>query len=237
MEGHELGPLTRAEIVRLVRSLGKHRYVAGRAHQLHAFVFEAIGRAPGLEDAHAWMVRTLNDTELDPASKDPRLLRDATDEELALALEQLWTQPGVLERLAHRLEPLGLEFDPNALPFDELREEDIFPRLIDAGWELLPLAALDPTRHAGAIRALDAQEGELDYEVARFEEENTLPPLPTLYELPLFGVTELVFAFEDDEPEARTRAPFVLWAQGHPVYVDYVLRGCVKVAKLTEVVG
>ncbi len=102
----------------------------------------------------------------------------------------------------------------------------MFPILVDAGWELLPLAQLDFERHRGAIRSFD------DFEVARFDEESAVPSLVTLHELPLLGGVELLAPFDD---ETRiTRAPFVLWQQGHETYLDYVLRGALRAAKLVD---
>ena len=50
----------------------------------------------------------------------------------------------------------------------------MFPVLVDAGWELLPLSARSiPERHKGAIGAF---EDALAFDVAKFEEENALPP-------------------------------------------------------------
>ena len=103
-------------------------------------------------------------------------------------------------------------------------EEDLFPVLVDAGWELVPLAKLEPERHRGAIQAFD------DFEVARFEEESHVPPMVTLHELPLLGGVELLAAQDE---RARMRAPFVLWQEGNPSYLDYVLRGVLRASKLT----
>ena len=230
MIAHELGTPTREELIRLVRALGRHRYVAGSLHQVHAFVFEAAGAREGLAAAYAWAHGVLTAADIDPASRDERLLRRSSDDELVLALEAIWTDPAARERLAARL--ATVEAVSSDFLFDELAEETTFPVLVDAGWELLPLAALDPEKHAGVIRALDAQEGEADFEVARFEEENTIPAEASLYELPLLGKLELLEAFTDDAPDAETRAEVVVWAKGHPVYLDYVLRGVAKVAKL-----
>ena len=232
MIGYEIGTPTREELVRFVRALGKHRYIAGRLHQIHAFVLAAAGPREGLEEAHAWSARVLADPSIDPASRDERLHRRSTDDELVRALDALFHDEAAQAALRTRLQAVGASFD--GLPFDEANEEAIFPALVDAGWELLPLSALEPEKHAGVIRALDAQEGDADFEVARFEEENTIPPVPALYELPLLGPVELLHAFDGDDLYADTRAPFAVWMQGHPVYLDYLLRGVAKVAKLRE---
>src|SRR6185295_620277 len=137
--------------------------------------------------------------------------RKASDEEIAALLAAFWID-GPARVAAHaRLEGHLARIDAlpgDALPFDESREDEIFPRLVDVGWELLPLAALDAERHKGAIHSFD------DFEVARFEEENAVPPIVTLCELPLLGATELLC-----DPSS---APFVVWTEGHESYVDYV---------------
>lgn len=232
MLAYEIGTPTREELVRFVRALGKHRYVAGRLHQIHAFAFAAAGAREGLEDAHAWATRLLADPSVDPASRDERLHRSCSDDELVRVLDALFHDEAAQHALRGRLDAIGASFDGE--PFDEASEERVFPALVDAGWELLPLCALDPEKHAGAIRALDAQEGDADYEIARFEEENSIPPVPCLYELPLLGPVEMLRAFDGDDLYADTRAPFTVWTQGDPVYLDYLLRGVAKVARLRE---
>ncbi|HSO33609.1 MAG TPA: hypothetical protein VLT33_13845, partial [Labilithrix sp.] len=165
-------------------------------------------------------------------SKDERLYRRATDAELVAVLGAFW-MPGPQREsaaitLAMRLAEIGVApSDASAVPFDEDREEDLFPVLVDAGWELLSLRALDAERHKGAIAAFDDT---LAFDVAKFEEETAVPELVTLLELPALGATELLMALDDDDAVA---APFVLWTSGHETYVDYVLRGVLKIAKLT----
>lgn len=60
--------------------------------------------------------------------------------------------------------------------------------------------------------------------------ENAVPAVVTLHELPLLGAVDLLAAI--DPRTEQVRAPFVLWQEGHPTYLDYVLRGVLKVAKL-----
>lgn len=212
----------------MLRALGKHRYVAGRLHQVHAFVLAAAGARPGLEAAYTWACDVL-DGEVDPASKDERLYRACSDDELADALAAVWNDPACADALRARLTSIEATVAEGE-PFDEAGEDELFPLLVDGGWELLPLAELEAERHAGVIRALDAQGEDRDYEVARFEEANAVPFVATLFELPALGARELLAAF--DPSTGQTRAPFVLWTSGHPVYVDYVLRGVCKAVKL-----
>jgi hypothetical protein len=223
MIGHEIGSFPGEDLVRLVRALGRHRYVAGRLHLVHAFAFDAAAAAdPILADAAAWAARALDAGVIDLDSKDERLFRKATDDEIAAVLAAFWI-PGpemarARARLTAHLERIDALPDDGAVPFDETREDEVFPRLLDAGWELLPLSALDHERHKGAIQSFD------DFEVARFEEENSADPVVTLCELPLIGARELL-----SDPAS---APFVIWTEGHESYVDYVLRGVIKSAKL-----
>lgn len=229
MIGTEIGERSGEELVAFVRALGRHRYVAGRMHLVHAFAVEAAttGAAPAellaLRDQAA---AVLADPGVDVASRDERLLLRATDAELGAVLAAFWTGGAEAPRARLRERLIAIDAPPPSPPpppFDEDREEDVFPVLVDAGWELLPLADLDPERHAGAIGAIG------DLEVARFEEENAVPRVVALQELPVLGATELLDAFDAD---GRSRAPFVLWSTGHDAYTDYVVRGALRAAKL-----
>jgi hypothetical protein len=242
MIGEDFGELTGEELVRLVGALGRHRYVASRLHLVHAFAIDAATATdepdPALADAKSWAGRVLGSRgAIDLASKDERLFRKVSDAELVAVLGAFWT-PGTRadqarEKLLEHLQTIDATFDEAALPFDEEREEELFPVLVDAGWELLPLGKLDRQRHAGAINAFA---DEFSYEVAKFEEENAVPPIVGLHELPLCGAIELCAAFgaaaPEHEPAPRTRAPFVVWMQGNEIYLDYVRRGIVRAAKL-----
>lgn len=226
MIGFEIGTRTGDELTRFVRALGQHRYVASRLHLVHAFAIEAAGDHPALADAAAWAGRALGGG-LDLASKDERLFRRATDAELVAVLETFWTgETGATakDRLRVRLSAIDALPDLASPPFDESREEDVFPVLVDAGWELLPLAHLDAERHRGVIQSFS------DFEVARFEEESAIPPITTLYELPVLGGLELLAGV--DTTTGTTRAPFVLWQQGSETYLDYVLRGVARASKI-----
>ena len=234
MIGHEIEAVSGEELVRFVRALGQHRYVASRLHLVHAFAIEAAcvaSEAAALGEAKVWAARVLSEAEIDRTSKDERLYRRVTDAELVAVLEAFWNDGERRERaslaLASRLVESGAEPpDLDALPFDESSEDDMFPVLVDAGWELLPLSSLDPERHKGAMSAFDDA---LAFEVAKFEEENALPPLVTLHELPALGPVELLAALDAD---GAARAAFVLWTSGNETYVDYVLRGVRKIAKI-----
>jgi hypothetical protein len=217
------------EALRCVRALGVHRYVAGRLHLVHALALAAVPDDAGgsLAEGRAWAARTLSSPGIDAASRDEALWRRSSDSEIQALLAAFWT-PGpragaardalldLLER--HEIRPQARE------PFDAEDEQDIHPLLVDAGWELLPLAALDPGRHAGAIGAFETT---LALATARFEEETAIPPVPTLYELPAIGPVELLRGADD---EGELSEPLEVWVQGHPTYVDYVLRGVRRAA-------
>ena len=138
MIGHEIAAQNGEELVRFVRALGQHRYVASRLHLVHAFAIEAACAAsdaqdPALGEARVWAAQVLDDADIDRASKDERLHRRATDAELVAVLAAFWSAP--LEQraratvaLAMRLAEIGIgPPDPNQLPFDESSEEDVFP--------------------------------------------------------------------------------------------------------------
>ncbi len=234
--GRALTARTPAEVARLVRSLGAHRYVAGRLLLVHAFVFDALAGvvADELGDAQRWAREVLTDRAIDPGSRDERLWRRATEKEVAAALAVFWESDAASEsaraKLAARLASIDAPLPPADAPlFDEAEEEDIFPVLIDAGWELLPLAALDPERHRGAIEAFgDA----FAFECAKFEEDTAAnaegEALPPLQELAAIGPHELLNA----AAHGILRAPLVLWTAGSATYHDYVLRGVLRAAKL-----
>lgn len=231
MIGVELPLSTADEALRVVRALGSHRYVLGRLHLVHAFVFASIDGDDALSEARAWAETVLGDASVDASSRDERLWRRASEAELRAALGAFWT-PGeraasARARLRERLARAELEVPPHAA-FDESVEEDIHPLLVDAGWELIPLAQLDREKHKGAI---DAFGEPILFEAAAFEEETSIPPPVTLHELPGVGPIELLSAVDDD---GKLRAPLVLWTEGNETYLDYVLRGVLRAAKLAS---
>ena len=229
MIGHELEGLDGEAIVRFVRALGKHRYVAGRLHLVHAFAVDAAHAAtadPALDEAAAWAKRVFSGP-IDTASRDERLYRKASDAELVAVLDAFWAagerSEVARDRLREHLAAIDALPDPDVLPFDETREDEMFPVLVDAGWELVSIASFDPERHKGAIQALkDAAGDDIGWESAKFEEENAVPPRTTLHELPALGATELL----------ASPTSFVLWTEGREAYVDYVLRGVLRAAKI-----
>ena len=234
--------LTPAQAVRFLRALGAHRYVRGAAHEVHAFVYAACEEDPLLAEGRAWANALLADPRVDRGSRDPALLRRATTPELCAALEQFWGDDGergarVRARLERLLAGIDVAVDRGAPLFDERAESAVFPALIDAGFELLRLVELDPVRHKGVRDAYDQslvdQGGEdgVGFAGARFEEESAVPERdPYTQEAPLLGPTELLAPADDD---GLLREPFVLWCEGEPAYHDYLVRGCLRAAKIT----
>jgi hypothetical protein len=231
MNAVELGASRVDEAIRVVRALGAHRYVAGRLHLIHAFAFAAVPHQPNdpLAAAKTWANGLLSDGLVDPASRDESLWRRGSDAELAAVLEAFWAPEAhsgaAREALRSLLARHGLTA-PDHAPFDESVEPDIHPLLVDAGWELLPLSRLDPTRHAGAIGAFpDA----LAFESASFEEATMIPSPTHLFELPALGPNELLRGTDDAGALVQ---PLVVWAQGNDTYLDYIFRGIRRAAKL-----
>jgi hypothetical protein len=229
MRAMSLGATHAEQAVRAIRALGGHRYVAGRLHLIHAFALVDVPDS-GLSDARAWAETALGTASLDAATRDERLWRRCTDAELVAVVDGFWTGAGAIATraaLEDRLARHGF-FARDGTPFDEEDADEVHPLLIDAGWELVPLALLDPERHRGAMNAYgDA----LAWESARFEEETAIPPITHLYELPALGVVELVRGVSGDGALA---APLVVWADGDETYLDYVVRGVRRAAKLPE---
>jgi hypothetical protein len=227
----ELGVTRVHEALRVVRALGTHRYVGGRLHLVHTLAIAALpDDAQGvLAEAATWAAHVLGDRRIDPASQDDALWRRITDAELVAVLDGFWT-PGARSRATRKaLVSLIARHDlrlGNHSPFDESAEPGMHPLLVDAGWELLPLARLDAARHAGGIGAFgDA----LAFASARLHEEAATPQITHLYELPAMGTVELLRGADDDGALAE---PLVIWAEGNETYLDYVMRGVGRAAKL-----
>lgn len=232
MTGLELPAETGEEALRVVRALGGHRYVAGHALFVHAAAISAAatdpGSRPALDAAAEWARAVLADPSIDRSSRDERLVRRASREELVAVVGAFWVS-AAREGVAEELERILHDVDRGAAdrtPFDEGREDEIFPVLVDAGWELSPLTSLDPARHRGAIEAYGE---EIAWLSAKFEEENAVPKPVYLVELPLFGDLELTRAVDAG---GSLTEPLVVWLDGEPTYVDYVVRGVLRAAKL-----
>ncbi|MGH7298553.1 MAG: hypothetical protein ACRELB_26675 [Polyangiaceae bacterium] len=226
-----LGAERAEDALRVIKALGSHRYVAGRLHLVHAFALAAAERATGLTEARAWADAVRGRPGLDPTSRDETLWRRCSDAELVAVVAAFWAPDDaslVTRRsLGELLDRHGFPL-PDHAPFDESAEDETHPLLVDAGWELLPLLQLDPERHRGAMNAFgDA----LAFESARFEEETAIPPPTYLCELPALGPVELVRGVDDD---GMLAAPLVAWVEGDETYLDYVVRGVRRAARLPE---
>ncbi len=234
MIDYSMGAGRADEALRVVKALGGHRYVAGRLHLVHALAIAAsAGASDVLAEARAWAEGVLADPTVDPASRDERLWRRCTEAELGAVLEAFWLPEasGRAARARAALRALLARHDlpvPAHAPFDERAEEDLHPLLIDAGWELVPLAELDPARHQGAMNAFGHA---LAFESACFVEQTSIPPVTHLVELPALGPVELLGAADD---EGALAAPLVVWVDGDETYIDYVMRGVRRAAKLPE---
>jgi hypothetical protein len=218
-------------LLRAVRALGAHRYVAGRTHAVHAFAIAAAHVAAGppeLSDAAAWAEGVLADETVDVASRDERLVRACTDAELVAVLGaflRTTSAPYAEDELLDWLERAELPL-PETEAFDPATEEDIHPLLVDAGWELLPLATLDPERHKGAIQWFGEP---IQFDAARFEEESAIPKPVYLQELPALGPLELVRWVDD---AGGLTEDLTVWIEGNATYHEYVLAGVKRAAKL-----
>jgi hypothetical protein len=226
----DTGASNASEVARIVRALGSHRYIAGRMHLVHAFAFASLadGAFEELEDGARWAAEVLAG-DVDIASRDERLWRRASDAEVAAVLSGFWSLGSVASRARERLGAWLARAElpaSEAAPFDADAEDDVHPLLVDAGWELVPLASLDPERHRGAIAAFgDA----LAWESARFEEAEAIPPVTNLHELPAIGPAELLRGVDD---AGVLSEPLTLWVEGNATYHDYVLRGVRRAAKI-----
>jgi hypothetical protein len=223
MDAHDLDVTDVDAALRVVRALGAHRYVASRMHLVHALVLREIAGEPG-----AWAQGVLADGAIDASSRDERLWRKCTEAEVTEALALFWAAADegarARERLADALERLELPL-PSLDPFDPEGEEDLHPVLLDVGWELVSLRALDPIRHKGLI---DWWGDPVLLESARFEEENAIPPVAHLQELPVLGPRELLFGASG----GSLVESLVVWTEGPATYHEYVLAGVRRAAKL-----
>jgi hypothetical protein len=206
------------EALAVVRALGKHRYVAGKTHFIHV-----LAACDLLDDTDLtrWAREIIEDDDIDKASRDERLVRRASDDDICAVLSWFFAEPTsarAADGLLDRLERFGVDVSVR-----EDAEDDMFPLLIDAGWELLALAELDAERHRGAIEAYGER---IHYDVACFEEQEAVPPTVHLQELPAFGVSELLRGARDGE----LTSALTLWLAGDATYQDYVIRGALRSA-------
>ncbi len=209
------------EVGRLLRALGRHRYVSEVDHRLHWAVDRALADHPLFAPHAAAFEALCRKHGLDLASRDPRLWREAKTEDVIAALEAFWT-PGddaarrrdrLLAAIASTSLPPAAHA-PFSLPPDELPH----PELILLDWELLPVDELDADRHAGALAAME----EAGEEVS--------PSEPVYQEGPVIAAPELC----EGAPNGVLSEDFLVWSDGPYSYSDYVFRGAAKAAKLVD---
>ena len=213
---------TADEVGRLVRALGRHRYLREADLRIHFTVDRALADLPEFaRHAAAFEARRRREPELDLRSRDPSLWRPATADEIVTALTTFWTPDAAglraHERLLDALDELDLiggEHDPFASPV----EEPPHPELLLLDWVLLPVDELDADRHAGALAALEESGEEID------------PSAPIHQEATVLSAAELVLG----APNGVLHDDFLLWSEGPYPYADYVFRGASKMAKLVE---
>jgi hypothetical protein len=212
------------DVARLLRALGKHRYVAEVDHRLHWAVDRALDdRAPFAAHASALHARLARDPDfdIDLGSRHPALWRPAGVEEVIAALTALWSAGAEGDRARRRLEEVlaAAEVAPSTHPpFGSPPDDPPHPELVLLDWVLLPVDELDTERHAGALAEMEESGEEIDPSASVYQEGPTL------------AAPELVLgasggALVDD---------FLIWSDGPYSYTDYVFRGASKAAKLVE---
>lgn len=210
------------EVSALLTALGKHRYVREVDHRIHRLLDRVLDDHPAFA-RHAAELAALerSDPEFDLSSRDPRLWRPATVDEVNQALACFWSGTDASrlarQRLRTELEALGLEVSIRE-PFDADPEEPDHPELIELSWTLTPVVDLDAERHAGALSAMLEAGDEVDVSAA-IEQEG-----------PELGAVELI----DGAPRGVLTGEFLVWSEGPYAYADYVFRGASKMAKLVD---
>jgi len=210
------------ELGRLLRSLGKHRYVQEVDHRVHWAVDRALrDLAPFAPHAEAFDALVSRTPDLDPSSRDPRLWRKASVDEVVLLLSTFWSPDEAGERARERLidvlEEAGLAPGEHE-PFESDPDEPPHPELVELDWVLLPVEELDTERHAGALAALEDSGDEIN------------PSAPIYQEGPTLAAPELLFG----ALEGALVEDFLVWSDGPYAYANYVFRGVAKAAKLSE---
>jgi hypothetical protein len=211
------------ELGRLLRALGKHRYVEEVDHRIHWMVDEALRDHPLFAPhAQAFDRRRVKNIDLEIASRDPSLWRTAPLDEIVAALSAFWSDhPLALERrdrLREIVERAGLPV-PEHAPFESSPESPPHPELIQLDWVLYPVDQLDAERHQGALDAME-----------EWGEEIENPSAPIYQEGPVLALPELCEGMK----EGRLVSEWLVWSEPPLSYADYVFRGASKAAKLEE---
>jgi hypothetical protein len=210
------------EIERLLRALGKHRYIQEVDHRIHWTIDQTLSDLPAFAPhARVFELRRSQEKGLEPESRDPSLWRSASIEDIVTALRSFWIPGADAERRKKRLRELiqqiGLpEIDHE--PFEASADEPPHPELIQLDWVLYPVDELDADRHRGALEAMEEAQEEVNASA------------PVYQEGPILSVPELCNGVSD----GNLLADFLVWSDGPYSYSDYVFRGASKVAKLSE---
>lgn len=210
------------ELARLLRTLGKHRYVQEVDHRIHWMVDEALRDIPTFAaHAKAFDARRARERSLEVGSRDPSLWRAAPLDEVVAALSALWVADASgarRERLRRLHEEAALPV-PEHVPFESSAESPPHPELITLDWVLLPIDELDAERHQGALDAME-----------EWGEEVPSPSAPIYQEGPTLALPELCAGMEDGELVTE----WMVWSEPPMSYADYVFRGASKAAKLED---
>jgi hypothetical protein len=210
------------ELGRLLRALGKHRYVEEVDHRIHWMVDAALRTMPLFAPhAAAFDARKRREASLEPGSRDPSLWRPATLDEVMAALSAFWMDTSAEEhraRLRSIISHAGLPLADHA-PFQASPESPPHPELILLDWVLHPIDELDADRHQGALEAME-----------EWGEEIESPSAPIYQEGPTIALPELCGGMKDGE----LCAEWIVWSEPPLSYADYVFRGASKAAKLDE---
>lgn len=209
------------EVARLLRALGKHRYIKEVDHRVHWSVDLAMEDVRGFDAHRKAFVALAKSEDLQLASRDPRLWRSATVDEVIAILTSFWSPSDeAIERrakLVRALQEAKLPIAEHA-PWDSDAESPPFPELILCDWTLLPVEDLDTEHHRGALLALEDSGEEVH------------PSEPLCMELPAITVVELC----DGAPMGILTEDLYVWSEVPRAYADYVFRGVSKAAKLEE---
>jgi len=210
------------ELERLLRALGKHRYVREVDHRLHWTVDRALAELPLFAPhARSFEERRARDKNLEIASRDPSLWRQATHDEIAAVFRAFWTPGEAAERykknLREALASTGLPPATHA-PFEASADEPPHPELVLLDWELYPVDELDVDRHRGALEAMEEAGEEVNASAPVFQEG------------PIVAAPELC----EGAPDGEISEDFLVWSDGPYSYSSYVFRGAAKAAKLAE---
>ena len=210
------------EVASLLRAMSRHRYLREAEFSVHWTVDEALADDPRFaEHAARFRERRSQEADLDVTSRDPTLFRKVSLDDIIATLGLFWNPEPPAARASERLRRT-LESSEMALathePFQADPEDPPHPELILLDWELFPIDELDSERHAGALRALELMGEEVNVSAPVYQEAVTL------------AYPEL----SSGSPRGVLPTDFLIWSDGDYSYVDYVLRGVAKAAKLLD---